>query len=103
MQTHENGVQVRFVALNFAQATVDTTVISPPGLPNVDRVRRIIIQPLGNPLIYRDDGVDPTGTTGLLIPADAFFVFDGDPSKLRLRTDGTASGTADTRFGYYGT
>jgi hypothetical protein len=103
VRTHENGVQIAFVALGFEQLTVGSTVVGPPNLPNVDRTRRIVIQPLGNPLNYRDDGVDPTGSVGLQIPADSFFVFDGDPSKLRLRTDNSAIGTADVRFGYYGT
>lgn len=102
MQTHENGVQIGFVALDFRQITVSTAAAGLPSLPTASRIRRVIIQPLDQPVNYRDDGTDPTSTTGLQVPAGTFFVYDGDPTKFRMILANTATGDADVRLGYYG-
>jgi hypothetical protein len=101
--THENGVQIAYIPLGHVQVSVGTTVVALPSLPARDRIRRVTIRVLGQPINFRDDGVDPTGAVGFPLLADETLVYDGDPELFRMRTDSTATGNADVRIAYYGT
>ncbi len=88
-------------ALGHALVTVGVTATSLPSIPAT--ARRAIIRPLGQPINYRDDGTDPTGTTGFPVLKDEVYVYDGDPlSSLRMILSSTATGDAEVRVAYYG-
>ncbi len=83
------------------QLTVSTIALALPNLPA--EARRVYIFSKGQPLNFRDDGVNPTAGTGYPIPADTHFVYDNTPSSsFKLIRDSTATGDADVRIAYYG-
>lgn len=100
--THENGQQIRQIPLGHAQVTVSTSVVGLPSIPDRKRVRKVVVRPVDQPINYRDDGQDPTTTTGMHLFAGDAFVYDGDPDLWRMCTDAAATGSADVRVAYYG-
>lgn len=86
-------------AVLHAQVTVGTIAVGLPDVP--DRVRRILIRVVGQPVNWRDDGVPPTGTTGMPLLADESLVFDADPDTFRLIRAASATANADVRVAYY--
>lgn len=87
-------------ALGHAQLTVGTSAVSLADPPA--RAKRTVIRTLGQPINWRDDGDDPTGTTGMALLEDEIVILDADPNKIRLIRAAAASGDADVRVAYYG-
>lgn len=95
-----HGNQIRFVALGHEQVTVGAAATPLPNLASYDagRIFRVVIRPVGAPINWRDDGIDPTDTTGFPLMADEIFVYDGaDLAKFKMY-----GATVDTRIIYYG-
>ena len=96
----QNGQIVVHNPMGYAQVTVGGSAVGLPGLPDVERVRRVMIRVLGGPINFRDDGVDPTDSEGFTILKDEVFVYDGDFERFRMVKDDVAD--ADVRIIYYG-
>lgn len=101
-ETHEGGLQVMYVPLGHAQVTVGASAVSLPNIPTLWRVRRATVRAVGQPINWRDDGVDPTNTVGMKLDAGDTLVYDGDMTKFRMITDASAVGSADVRVAYHG-
>lgn len=86
--------------LGHAQVTVSTSAVGLPSPPAA--ARRALIRVLNQPVNWRDDGVDPTSTTGMAMLADESLVFDGVMTNFKLIRDSAATGDADVRVAYYG-
>jgi len=83
--------------LGHQKVTVSSTAQALPSIPA--QARRAVIRPLLDAITYRDDGTDPTATTGFPILKDEVFVYDGDLATfkmIRITID------ADVRIVYYG-
>lgn len=52
------------------------------GLSAVPTVALIIVE--NQPVRYRDDGVAPTASVGMLLPFGSVFFYDGDLKKIRF-------------------
>lgn len=86
-------------ALDHDQITVGSSAVSlgdPPA-----RAKRTVIRTLGQPINWRDDGQDPTGTTGMALLADEIVVLDADPNRIKLIRAADATGDADVRVAFY--
>lgn len=57
----------------------------------------VVIQAEAQPLRYRDDGVNPTTSVGMLIPANASIEYTGDLLRLRL-VNGAAGAIMNASF-----
>lgn len=87
--------------LGHASATVTIAAV---GLPNPPALsRRAVIRPLGQPINWRDDGVDPTAGTGMPLLADEPMVYDGEPlTNFKMIRAASATTDIDVRVAYYG-
>lgn len=101
-ETHEGGIQVMYAPLGHAQASVGASAVGLPSIPQLFRVRRATIRVVGQPINWRDDGVDPTGSVGMLLAAGDTLVYDGDVTLFKMITDASAVGNADIRVAYHG-
>lgn len=100
---HEQGLQIKYSPLGHAQVTVGLSAVGLSSIPNLSRVRRIVIRNLGQPINWRDDGTDPTGTTGMVALKDEILVYDGDKAdQFKMIRNSAATGDADVRIAYYG-
>lgn len=86
------------IPLGHQQVTVSSgvTTLSPPA-----NTRRMHLRALGQPVNWRDDGVDPTSTSGFPLLADEWLDYDSDVSDFRLTLASTAVGDSDVRIAYY--
>lgn len=101
--THEGGLQTMFTPLGHAQASVGSSAVGLPSLPTpLASVRRATIRAVGQPINWRDDGVDPTGSLGMLLAAGDTLVYDGDMAKFKMIQDASATGASDVRVAYHG-
>jgi hypothetical protein len=100
--THEGGNQIRYVPLGHAPITVSTVAVGLPSLPNRKRVRRATITTKNQPICWRDDGVDPTASSGGYLSAGSTLVYDGDMELFKMILDSGATGDADVRVAYHG-
>jgi hypothetical protein len=83
--------------LGHNKVTVGTT---PVGLPNIpEGAKRVVLYSMTNLFVYRDDGVSPSSTDGMPIPAETHFIYDTDPDENFLMW--AASDTV-VRVAYYG-
>ena len=57
-----------------------------------------IIQPVAQAIAWRDDGVAPTATVGMLVPADGELLYDGTLATFRLIQ---VAATATINVSYY--
>jgi hypothetical protein len=57
---------------------------------------------MNQPVNWRDDGTDPTSTTGMPLLKDESLVFDGTMGNFKLIRAASATGDADVRVAYYG-
>lgn len=88
------------VALGHQKITVGTTAVGfndPPA-----RTKRTMIRTLGQPINFRDDGVDPDANTGMTLLKDEILIFDADPNQFKMIRTAAASGDADVRVSFYG-
>jgi hypothetical protein len=100
----EQGVLVLTNALGHGKLTVGATALGLPALPDTDRIRRVIIRTVNQPVNLRDDGTDPTGSTGLYLAAGDTIVHDGSrPDLIKLIRAADATADADVRVAFYGT
>jgi hypothetical protein len=89
------------VPLGHQQVTVTTAAVALPSLP--EGTKRVVIRPLSDPINFRDDGVDPTSTTGMYIFADELFVYDTEPTaSFKMIRAADAADDVDVRIAYYG-
>lgn len=101
--THEAGLQIQFNPLGHFSLTVSTIAVGLPNLPDLSRIRRVIIRNLGQPVNWRDDGTDPTGSTGFAALSDEIIVYDGNiPQQFKIIRASGATGDCDCRIAYYG-
>lgn len=75
-------------------ATFNLTV--PTNRENI-KPRFAVIQAEAQALRYRDDGVDPTATVGMLIPSGTSIDYTGDFNKIRL-INATAGAIANISY-----
>jgi len=88
-------------SLGHASATVGTSAVGLTAPPA--ETRRTVIRTVGQPINWRDDGTDPTSTTGMALLSDETLVYDGDPALFKMIRSSTATADADVRIAYYGT
>lgn len=87
--------------LGHFQVTVGAVATGLPSIPA--EARRVYITSVGQPINFRDDGVDPSASSGYPIPADTHFTYDTVPTTdFRMCTAAAATGSADVRVAYYG-
>lgn len=86
--------------LGHAQVTVSSVAVGLPSIPEL--ARRALIRTLGQPLNYRDDGVNPTDSTGFPLLEDEAYVYNGDMADFKMILSSAATGDADVRVAYYG-
>lgn len=104
MAKFEQGILVLYGPLGHASETVSTSAVPLPDLPDVHRVRRVVIRTVDQPVNYRDDGTPPTDSTGMYLASGEVLVYDGDdPAAVELILAADATGDADVRVAYYGT
>ena len=104
MARFEQGVLVLTNALGHEKLTVSSTAVGLQDLPSLDRIRRIVIRTVDQPVNLRDDGTDPTNNTGLYLAAGDTIVHDGSrPDQIKLIRAIDATADADVRVAYYGT
>lgn len=105
MARFEQGVLVLTNALGHGKVAVGGSAAGLPNLPSdLSRVRRIVIRTVDQPVCLRDDGTDPTSTTGLYLAPGDTIVHDGSrPDQIKLIRAADASADADVRVAYYGT
>lgn len=102
-QLHSRVIQVLFEPLGFEKVTVSTAAVALPSLPDLARLKRVVIRALDQPISFRDDGTDPTATTGMEILADEILVYDGSRAdQFKMIRTNDATGDADVRIAYYG-
>lgn len=56
-----------------------------------------LISPVGQAVVFRDDGFAPDGTTGITIPAGTFFEYSGNLSAVQI-TRATSGATLNVSF-----
>ncbi len=61
-----------------------TSVASATGLTPPSGALKAMIVAEGNAVRWRDDGVDPTATTGMPFANGAFFGYDGDLRRIKF-------------------
>jgi hypothetical protein len=86
------------VPLGHAQYTVGTgvtTISAPAG------TKRMHFRSLGSPVNFRDDGVDPSGSTGFPILADEWLLYDSEVIDFRVTRSNSATVDADVRVAFY--
>jgi hypothetical protein len=99
--TFEGGQQIRYTSLGHFEQAVTTTPVGLPSIPNQERVRRVVIRPLGADVYFTDDGTTPDPGHGMAILTNEVFVYDGrDLVAFKMVSAGL---TADVRIIYYGT
>lgn len=105
MAKFEQGVLVLTNALGHGKVTVSSSAVGLPDLPsNPAAIRRVVIRTVDQPVCLRDDGVDPSSTTGLYLAAGDTIVHDGSrPDLIKLIRASDATADADVRVAYYGT
>lgn len=112
MARHEQGLIILQHPLGHFEATVSTTPEPLPGLNTVltaqedrpERIRRVVIRNVGQPMVWTDDGTDPTGSHGMPSLADEVLIYDGsDLDQLRFARSPSATADVDLRVAYYGT
>lgn len=99
-----NEVYAKYISLapvrplGHQQVTVSTgvTTLSPPA-----GAKRMHLRSLGQPINWRDDGVDPSSTSGFPILSDEWLLYDAEVNDFRMTTGSTATGDADVRIAYY--
>ncbi len=104
MALFEQGVVVQYTGHGHANVDVDTSVHSlpDPGVP-WDKIRRVIVRALGQPIEWTTDGTDPDGTSSMRLLADNdVLVLDTDFTQFRMTQSPAASGAADVRIVYLG-
>jgi hypothetical protein len=81
-------VDAKLIPLGYQQITSLSTV---KGLTVPPGARAALIQPTGQPVRWRDDGVDPTATIGMQILATLDILYTGDLAAIRfIETTGSA-------------
>lgn len=84
--------------LGHAQYTVGitvTTITAPAG------TKRMHFRSLGAPVNFRDDGVDPSGSSGFPILADEWLLYDSEVIDFRVTRASDATTDADVRVAFY--
>lgn len=100
-----HGSQVRYTTYGHFQATVGSSAVGLPGLPGdwSQRIFRVVIRVLAGDVNFRDDGTNPSDTTGFPIKQDETLVYDGsDLSAVKLIRAASAAADADVRVWYMG-
>ncbi len=103
MAKYEQGMLVLHAPLGHTNLTVSTAAVSLPTLPALDRIRRVVIRTVDQPVNWQDDGLDPSTTSGMYLATGDTLVYDGTRSDLlRLIRAASATSNADVRIAYYG-
>jgi len=63
--------------------------VTPEGLSTLPTHAMIICET--NPVRWRDDGVNPTASVGMLMQANSCMMYDGDLKKIRFIQTGAAA------------
>lgn len=112
MARHEQGLIILQHPLGHFQADVSTTPVSLPGLTTVlaaqderpERIRRVVLRNVGQPMVWTDDGSAPSSTHGMVAQADEVLIYDGsDLSQLQFIRAADATADVDLRVAFYGT
>jgi hypothetical protein len=98
----DGGLQVRYAPLGHFEVTVGATAVGLPNIPNPERVRRIVIRPLGEAIVFTDDGTTPSASHGMPLLEDEILVYDGQEAE-DFQMIRRAAADADVRVIYYGT
>ena len=103
MALFEQGVLVQYNGHGHQQVTVSTAVESLPE-PAVgwDRIRRVALRNLDQPIDWTNDATDPDGTTNFKSLADEIVVLDTDFQDFRMKRSADATADADVRIAYFG-
>jgi hypothetical protein len=103
MAKFEQGIVVLHAPLGHVNQTVNVTAAPLNALPALDRIRRVVIRTVDQPICWRDDGTAPTNTTGMYLAAGDTLVYDGTRAdQLQLIRAITATTDADVRLAYFG-
>lgn len=103
MSVREQGMLVLHTPLGHTSLVVGVTPVELPDLPPLDRIRRVVIRTIDQPICWRDDDTDPTGSTGMFLDAAETLVYDSTRADLlRFVKADSADGDADVRVAYYG-
>lgn len=99
-----NGAFAKYVSLapvvplGHQQVTVSSGVVT---LTPPTGTKRMHLRPLSGDINFRDDGVDPTSSTGFPIMADEWLLYDSEVNDFRMTLASTATSDADVRIAYY--
>src|SRR6476659_5167079 len=99
-----NGAFAKYVSLapvrplGHQQYTVSTTVttITPPS-----GTKRMHLRSVGQPINFRDDGVNPSDISGFPIMADEWLLYDSEVVDFRMIRAASATNDADVRCAFY--
>jgi hypothetical protein len=100
-----HGQQIRFINILHTKATVGTAETGLPSLPAnwKDRIYRVVIRNIGQPIDWRGDGAPIDGVTDFPALADEIIVYDGaDLEAFRMRRAASATADVDVRVIYLG-
>jgi hypothetical protein len=91
--------------VGYAQYTTLTTAKKLTDAPDAgvampDWSIRALIQAEGADLRWRDDGIAPTPTVGMIIPMNTTYEYEGDLEKIQL-IETAVAGTANVTFYKY--
>lgn len=87
------GQQRSLHPAGHTQDTVSGVTKLAGGVLPADNIERVTVRVSNAPVRFRDDGVDPTGTTGFPLLADETITFDSAFDDIRFIADATAVGT----------
>ena len=103
MAKYEQGLVVLHAPLGHFGLTVTSTPQVLPSLPALDRIRRVLIRTVDQPICWTDDGTAPGPTSGMYLAAGDSLVYDGTRAdQIQLVKAATATANADLRVAYYG-
>lgn len=79
------------------QQVIDLTIVASLTVPSGTGVA--VIQAEGAAVRWRDDGIAPSATVGMRVPAGSELRYDGDPNALKFIQEGSG---AKLNISYYG-
>lgn len=99
----EQGLMITMSPLGHFSLTASSAAVGLPNLPDLQRLRRVVILPQDNPVRFRDDGTDPTPTTGMKVFSNQFLVYDSSFDVIKFVKDTAATSDVTVLVAYYGT
>lgn len=96
-ERREYVIQGKLIPLGFELVTSLTTVaaLKPP-----QHARVAMLQASGDTILFRDDGIEPTTTVGMLLVENKILEYRGDLNALRF-IEAAGGGAGRLRVSYY--